>query len=754
MKKFIFLLGVCFVSASFAEWRLDEGSGLISTNLSLSGASLIGESIGKSGDQLVQMESSSESVATTNETTITPEIRALADALGNDPLKILDYVRDNIQYIPRVGVYLDARGCLLAGRGSDWDQAVLLTSLLRAAGYATRYVKGLVLYYDSDLLYQFDMNTFSAWDDMRVKRDLVYYSYDAYSGAFLRVWVECQIDGVWQTFDPTFKEYDSHTPADLKTAMQYNFSSFTNTALSGATRDANYVKNLNESNIRSALNTYRTNLNDYFRAGTAYTATYEALGIRTIIQQESTDYQDTVPPYSLGVFSLYLDYWDEIPANCHTKVNVQHAGINVSLNAWEVAGRRLSILYDGADGNRPFLSLDGKEIARGTTTTAGSTNTLNLSVIQPILLDGSSSNIANVTNSVDMQLISGSTYVLIHDFESTSEKVQAVHRRLFTRDRQVESIDSEAVSAGALQLVADSYLNQHDQYWRLVAAIMNSVADDRYFLGILASTPNGYFIDLPGLRATLSSKTADSQIRKSAFALGTFISSSLEHGVLEQNQGVENQAVSTIKLLQLCNESGKKIFYVHSNNWSSVQGQLLNYSSAEKTSIQTDLTAGAVGYIPEDAHITLSNWTGIGYAMESSSFVLMAIAGGYDGGYNASGSSFSIPAVEETQGHSTANNYVANVSCTFSVEPVNLFTGDYAVDHTDLSLGGSAPMGMRFARHYNSANRSVRNVPGNGWQHNLEIQAFEVSQGADALSSDRALDVASALVQLTVAKDL
>ncbi|MDK2858379.1 MAG: hypothetical protein PWQ89_1498 [Verrucomicrobiota bacterium] len=757
-KKTVFITGILSLATafSFAEWRLDEGSGLISTNLNLEGIPLIGKEQPKTlEDQMVLLESTSAgSVATSNETTITPEIRALAEALGNDPLNILDYVRDNIEYIPRVGVYLDARGCLLAGRGSDWDQAVLLSSLLRAAGYTTRYVKGLVLYYDNELLYQFDMDTFAAWDDMRVKRDQVYYSWDAYSGAFLRVWVECRIDGVWQTFDPAFKGYDSHTPANLKTAMQYNFSSFTNTALNGASYDANYVKNLNEPNIRSALNICRENLNDYFRTGTAYTAAYEALGIRTIVPQESTAYQGSVPPYSQGVFSLYLDYWDNIPENCHTKINVQHRGINVSLNAWEVAGRRLSILYDGADGNRPFLSLDGEEIARGTGTTAGSANALNISAIRPVLRDGSASNIANVTNSVDMRLISGSTYVLIHDFETTSEKVQAVHRRQFTRDRQTKSVNSEAVLAGALQLVADSYLNQHDKYQRLVGAVMDCVEDDRCFLGILASTTNGYFIDLPGLWTSCSSKTGNTLNKNTAFSLGTFIDSSLEHGVLEQNQGSENPAVSTIKLLQICNENSKKIFYIHSNNWSSVQEQLQNYSTAEKSAIQTEINDGATGYIPENADITLSNWTGIGYAMESPASVLMAIAGGYDGGYNASGSSFSVPAVEENQGLSVANNDVANVSYTFSDEPVNLFTGDYIVDHTDLALGNGAPLGLRFARHYNSADNATQGVLGNGWRHNLEIRALEVSQGSEALGSDRAIDTASALVQLTVAKDL
>jgi RHS repeat-associated protein len=756
MKRTIFLTGILSLvaSVSFADWRLNEGCELISTNLSPYEETLAGEDSGKSGVQLYAMESSGTTV-TTNETTITPEIRALAETLGNDPLKILDYVRDNIEYVPRIGVYLDAQGCLLAGRGSDWDQAVLMTSLLRASGYTTRYIKALVSYDNAELSRQFDVNNFAAWNHMRWSRSLMAYSLsDTNRCGFPRVWVECWVGGAWRAFDPAFKTYDSCAPADIKGAMQYNFSAFTNSALSGASFSADYVKNLNEGNIRNALNTYRTNLIAYLKTNAAYSATYKAVGIRTVVPQISAYYPGNYPPFARAVFSTDLERWDQLPDSCHAKVKVQHKGIDISLKAWQVAGRRLSILYDSSNGNRPFLSLDGSEIGRGTSTAAGSTNDLTLSVLQPVFTNINSSSIITATNSAAMKLVSGSTCVLIHDFETTSEKVQTAHRKQFVQDRQVKPVGSEAVTAGALQLVADSYLNQYDRYQQLVGTVMNCVEDDVYFFGILASTTNGYFIDLPGCMATISSKTNNLRDENSVFSLGTFAASSLEHGVLEQNQGSENPAVSTIKLLQLCNAGNKKIFYVHSNNWSSVQGQLLNYSAANKAAISNEIRGGAVGYIPEDAHITLSNWTGIGYAMESTNAVSMMIDGGYNGGYNALGDSFSIPAVEENQGHSTANNYVANVDYTFSGEPVNLFTGDYVMDHTDLTLGGLVPKGLQFARYYNSANRFVQGVLGNGWQHNLEIRAFEVSQGAEALGNARAVDVASALMQLTVAKDL
>ena len=67
------------------------------------------------------------------------EIKALADSLGKDPIKMYDYVKNTIAYQPYWGSLKGARQTLLEKRANDCDQASLLIALMRYSGYPARY---------------------------------------------------------------------------------------------------------------------------------------------------------------------------------------------------------------------------------------------------------------------------------------------------------------------------------------------------------------------------------------------------------------------------------------------------------------------------------------------------------------------------------------------------------------------------------------------------------------------------------------
>ena len=76
---------------------------------------------------------------------LTPAIAALAKQLGNDPVQIYEYVRQNIASEPYFGSKKGALGALAEGIANDYDQASLLVALLRSAGVPARYETGQVL---------------------------------------------------------------------------------------------------------------------------------------------------------------------------------------------------------------------------------------------------------------------------------------------------------------------------------------------------------------------------------------------------------------------------------------------------------------------------------------------------------------------------------------------------------------------------------------------------------------------------------
>jgi transglutaminase-like putative cysteine protease len=83
-------------------------------------------------------------LAATDEVVLTDDIRAKATELGNEPVRIYEWVRNNVQWAPTWGAIQDASHTLSSRRGNAFDISSLTIALLRAAGYPARYVHGTI----------------------------------------------------------------------------------------------------------------------------------------------------------------------------------------------------------------------------------------------------------------------------------------------------------------------------------------------------------------------------------------------------------------------------------------------------------------------------------------------------------------------------------------------------------------------------------------------------------------------------------
>src|SRR6266545_2649272 len=83
-------------------------------------------------------------LAETIEVQLTPEIRAKAQELEYKPLKIYEWVRNNVEFVPTWGSIQGANLTLLTKQGNAIDTASLLIALLRASGIHARYVTGTI----------------------------------------------------------------------------------------------------------------------------------------------------------------------------------------------------------------------------------------------------------------------------------------------------------------------------------------------------------------------------------------------------------------------------------------------------------------------------------------------------------------------------------------------------------------------------------------------------------------------------------
>ncbi|HDH10996.1 MAG TPA: hypothetical protein ENG83_02110, partial [Nitrospirae bacterium] len=89
-------------------------------------------------------EVSPDDLKSTPEAPVSEEITTLAQSLNWNPVLIYEYVKNNIETEWYWGCMKGAEETLRQGRGNDCDQATLLTALLRASGFPTRYVRGVI----------------------------------------------------------------------------------------------------------------------------------------------------------------------------------------------------------------------------------------------------------------------------------------------------------------------------------------------------------------------------------------------------------------------------------------------------------------------------------------------------------------------------------------------------------------------------------------------------------------------------------
>ena len=73
-----------------------------------------------------------------------PAVMEKADELGRDPVRIYEFVRNELDYQVYYGLMKGPDGTLRSGGGNGYDLAALLVSMLRYSGIPARFVRGFI----------------------------------------------------------------------------------------------------------------------------------------------------------------------------------------------------------------------------------------------------------------------------------------------------------------------------------------------------------------------------------------------------------------------------------------------------------------------------------------------------------------------------------------------------------------------------------------------------------------------------------
>ncbi len=687
---------------------------------------------------------------TTSETQATPQIVELARALKNDPKLIFDYVKNHIDYVPSFGSVNGATATLLAGRGNDFDQASLLVALMRTSGFTADYVSGDVTYPASDLAAWIGTDATPVVIAQVFANGGIPVSYGSNSVTLMRVWVRVNINGTNYVFDPAFRKNNYETGINLATAMGYNKTDLLSAASTGATIGADYILNLDETNIRATLQSYSNNLVNYIRDNKPNSEIREIIGGPKGIYEEIATYPTTLP-YQTNIANQSV--FSTIPDTYRLKVRVQHQGIDRTFSSFEIAGKRVTIFFTGTS-NAPQLKVEGELVATGNATTIGTIYNLIVTANHPYASSGGT----YCDQTETFHLKSGGAYALACDFENVSNNLMQERNKTLTENKETGTPESEAVLGESLNIMAMTWLNECNLAEKMMGELAEVIPVRQHKIGIMAQE-EGYYIDVKMGYVTPSSEHGNSSaVFQWFFAIGGF-SSAFEHGILQQLQGIDRIGVSTVKLLQLSNASNKKSFYANSSNFSTISPQLQNYQAAKITEIQGLVNAGFKLILPQDANIALNEWTGLGYIQYyhsgNSGSAGMIISGDYNGGYSSISEPVNVNEVYYQTSLSVANiSTQAHLNTPTSIDPVDMLSGTFLSNNTDITLGASGTMGLGLTRSYNSSSNYKDGVLGRGWSHNYDVFHETHSDGNPGLGRRTPIDSASAIVSLYIANDL
>lgn len=694
---------------------------------------------------LATTEEVAPAAVTPSETEITPEIAAQARALKNDPKLIFDYVHNMIDYTPVYGSINGATATLLAGRGNDADQAALFIALMRAAGYDAHFVTGDVTYTAARLANWVGATEAEAINVLGNGGIPV----EGVTGGVkvFRVWAQANIGGAWYTFDPAMKEYQATTGlSNLGGVLGYNRTTFMSRAQSGATVTADSAQNINEANIRADLTAYSMNLVQHLRTNLPTAGFDDVVGGRTIVATEMSSYATSLP-FAQAVANQSARMTN-LPVGMRHKLSItrnDQPGDNRTFYTYAIASRRVTIFYDESAA-ASVLRVDGTPVVTYTATPTGTVFTINIAIDHPLTIPD---------QQRDFDLTSGTgSYAIVHDWNGASQELLSRRNRLLTQavfqglHRRTEPVRGEL-----LNLMGQVWMHQVALFDDLVDRLNHTRTLTQHRVGIVGQEES-FFIDIPLAYSGLASTDGVSDVWLSG-RVQTMMDSAFEHGVLLQMQQIPGfDAVSTIRMLQFGNAQGVKTFLATSSNWAGIRSQLVDYAPSRLTWFDTLIADGYELVLPQDGQQTVGSWSGVGYIQRKQTAdnadMGMIINGGLAGGYGTE-PKMTDPAY---RGDSLSGNPWSKYTPQ-SGEPVDMLTGEFLYDRTDLEIGPDAPpLGLAFARSYTSANNYTLGPLGYGWTHSYQWTANVHSDGAAGLGAGGAVNAASAIAYTHVALDL
>ena len=614
-----------------------------------------------------------ENLAATEDVQLTQPIKDLAASLGNNPVQIFNWVRNNIVWLPTYGSAQGSAVTLATRRGNAIDTSSLLIALYRAAGIPARYVYGTIEV-PADRMSNWAGGVGAVGAQQLMGQGGVSSVLLANGGQIgavrmEHVWVEAFVDfapsrgavnkapDTWVAMDPSFKQYQIQSPIDLRANIPVEVdntaAAVARPALVDAARQS--VTGLDQGALDGWAEKIAEDLE--FKYGSAPDVG-AFTGAKTIIAEPSTVLSGSIP----NKLVTRGGTWAALPDGLRHRVSMTLYGgseldrvlggpqltFEVSLPA--IAGRRLGVTYvpataadeallasfrsapDGGDMPvyliqvQPSIRIDDVEVLRGPSVTMGSLQGWDVGLLDP---SDPNADIHSYETTAGDEMVWGI------DAQGISQ--ETIHQRFLTRPSDT--------AAENLFTVALYYWGQYDVLGQSAATAKGAAIQRLPSIGLFSAPLRcGYFFGVPrsghytsrqmdvahSIFAVIEKDNSDRGSFQSVIGLlGSMLEGRTFDALLGRSLG---SGVSAVQLLRDANEQKIPIYRITGANYDVIAPQL-QVGADIQGQIGDAIAAGKTVLVSQRAPFH-GNWSGLGYIIEdpATGSAAYLINGGLNGG--------------------------------------------------------------------------------------------------------------------------
>jgi hypothetical protein len=624
----------------------------------------------------------SDDLAETIEVQFTPAITAKAAELGNDPVRIYNWVRNNIEFVPTYGSIQGADYCLQTKQCNAFDTSSLLIALLRVSNIHARYVEGTV-----EVPIDKVMNWVGGFADAKSTLDLmaaggiptggITSGGEIVKARFEHIWVEAWIDYIpyrgsvhergdtWIPLDASFKQYNYTNGLDVDTAVPRDVNTLLDEVESQSIIDSAIpsITGMPSVTIQYQLTDFLTQLNEYISTNYPTVNNYYDLtkilhGDRELIDKDMGFLPNSLESSVIAKLGNYSELPDTLRHKISFDLGSADFSYEVSLayttSLPEIAGKRITLSYMPATPDDaqvmsnaesilgfpvylvrviPELKIEGQTVATGESIGMGQRQSFQITFSNP----------HNLIDRVDNIIQAGEYYAVGLDINDVS--FQYLYDRVNSWQPDIAEQRDDRLGE-LLHIAAMFHFARLDHFMDELSRSSNIVTLRHPSESMVGMSFNAdYIFNTPTNISSVelnmdvdrdviypASRTNDTNAEAWFMVQKGLYSSNLEHFTFEELMGFDS--VSTVRLLNLANQQNVPIYIIDSENSDRVPE--LQISPAEKQNILNAIHTGKTVVVPA-RDIQYIDYSGIGYAVidpETGAGAYM-ISDGLNGGSTA-----------------------------------------------------------------------------------------------------------------------